>query len=126
MPTTKIYRQGDVLLRYVGELPKGLVEVEREKVGPNGRVVLAHGERTGHAHAFRALSVTGFKKESSEYEVNVGFHDFILVGGSGATIRHEHADGKKAEHNPIGLPPGGYEIAQQVEYSPAELQRVAD
>lgn len=126
MITQKHYRQGDVLLRYVGELPKGLVEVKREAVGPNGRVVLAHGERTGHAHAFRALCVTGFKKESSEYEVNTGFHDFILVGGSGATIRHEHADGRKAEHDPVNLPAGGYEVLQQVAYSPAELQRVAD
>lgn len=126
MAAQKHYRQGDVLLRYVGDLPKGLVEVKREDVGTNGRVVLAHGERTGHAHAFRALCVTGFKKESSEYEASTGFHDFVLVGGAGATIRHEHASGKKAEHDPISLPPGGYEILQQVEYSPAELVRVAD
>ena len=126
MKTTGIYRQGDVLLRLVGALPKGLVEVEREKVGPTGRVVLAHGERTGHAHAFRALSVTGFKKEDSEYPALNGFHDFILVGGSGATIHHEHVSGTKAEHNPIDLPPGNYEIGQQVEYSPAALDRVAD
>jgi len=120
------YRQGDVLLRYVGDLPNGLIAVDREDVGPTGRVVLAHGESTGHAHAFRALSVVGFRKESSEYEVNTGFHDFILVGGSGATIRHEFASGATAEHDPISIPAGGYEILQQVEYSPAALQRVAD
>jgi hypothetical protein len=120
------YRQGDVLLRAVGELPKGCVEVSREKVGPHGRVTLAHGERTGHAHALRALCVTGFKKASSEYEAMTGLNDFILVGGSGAAIRHEHTNGLKAEHDAINLPPGNYEVAQQVEYSPAALTRVAD
>lgn len=126
MPTAKHYRQGDVLLRYVGELPKGLVEVERDKIGPTGRITLAHGERTGHAHAIRALGVTGFKKASSEYDAMTGYNDFILVGGSGASLTHEHVSGAKAEHDAVALPPGGYEVIQQVEYSPAALQRVAD
>lgn len=44
------FRQGDVLLQRVGdvgELPEGLVPVARDR----GRVVLAYGEVTGHAHA---------------------------------------------------------------------------
>lgn len=118
-----IFRQGDVLLRSVGELPRDVVEVKRDEIG---RVVLAHGERTGHAHAIRDKHVTGFKRESSEYPAMAGFYDFILVGGSGAKLSHEHVNGVKAEHDAIKMPPGLYEVAQQCEYSPAALQRVFD
>lgn len=41
------YRQGDILLVRVEKLPGKLKSIERE----NGRVVLAHGEATGHAHS---------------------------------------------------------------------------
>lgn len=123
---SKHYRQGDVLLVAISALPKGVVEVPREKVGGVGRVTLAHGERTGHAHAFRALSVNGFKKHDSEYAAMSGFHDFVLVGGSGAALTHEHVSGLQAEHDAIAVPPGAYEVSQQVEYSPAELVQVAD
>ena len=41
-------RQGDVLLVPIDAIPAGAVAVPREA----GRVVLAHGEVTGHAHAF--------------------------------------------------------------------------
>jgi hypothetical protein len=41
------YRQGDVLLERISALPAGLRPVNRDK----GRVVLAYGEVTGHAHA---------------------------------------------------------------------------
>src|SRR3990167_910501 len=40
-------RQGDVYLAVVDELPKGATKV----VLPKGRIVLAYGEVTGHAHA---------------------------------------------------------------------------
>jgi len=123
---TKHYRQGDVLLREIKTIPADAVAVKREAIGEAGRVTLAHGERTGHAHALRALSVTGFKKHDSEYDAMQGFNDFILVGGSGAALNHEHVSGIKAEHDAIDLPPGSYEVLQQVEYSPAELIRVAD
>jgi len=40
-------RQGDVLLRRVEHIPENVTPVPRE----NGRIILAHGEATGHAHA---------------------------------------------------------------------------
>jgi len=49
----KTYRQGDVLLIRVDALPTGLREIPRDR----GRVVLAYGETTGHAHAIEAPSV---------------------------------------------------------------------
>ena len=41
-----MFRQGDVLVVPVDEIPTGLKKVPREQ----GRLVLAHGEATGHAH----------------------------------------------------------------------------
>jgi hypothetical protein len=43
----KLYRQGDVLVQQVDEIPDGLHAVPLDK----GRVILAYGEVTGHAHA---------------------------------------------------------------------------
>src|SRR5258708_19796990 len=45
-----LYRQGDVLIIPVEWIPEKLDPVDRE----NGRVVLAHGEVTGHAPAIMA------------------------------------------------------------------------
>ena len=41
------YRQGDVLIERIPSLPANAKKMARE----NGRVILAHGEVTGHAHA---------------------------------------------------------------------------
>lgn len=46
------YRQGDVLIERIFSLPKSLKPADRE----NDKVVLAHGEVTGHAHVFAGLS----------------------------------------------------------------------
>ncbi len=48
--TSKHYRQGDVLIERINSLPRKLTKVALE----SGRVILAHGEVTGHAHAFTA------------------------------------------------------------------------
>lgn len=113
------YRQGDVLAVAIKAIPTSARETKRDNYD---RIVVAHGEVTGHAHAFRGKGVCGFTKLDKD-EV-----EFLLVegGGSGAALNHELIDGRKAEHNQIVLPPGSYEIADQVEYSPAELQRVTD
>ena len=46
---TAMFRQGDVLIIPIANLPAKLQKVPRE----NGRAVLAHGEVTGHAHAIK-------------------------------------------------------------------------
>lgn len=43
-----MYRQGDVLIERIDKIPSGLKKQKPE----NGRIILAHGEVTGHAHAF--------------------------------------------------------------------------
>lgn len=121
-----VYRQGDVLVRRVDSLPKKAQKVER-KAGE--RLVLAYGERTGHAHALRSDNVTAFRVETAEDRALAGLPlvDFIQVGGSDTVaLRHEYEDGRRAEHVEVPLPPGTYQIAAQVEYSPKEIVRVSD
>lgn len=110
-------RQGDTLIRRIANIPAAASEMKRDE---HDRIVLAHGERTGHAHTFRDKGICSFTTLDSD-DV-----EFLLVGGSGATLRHELVGGKKAEHDEISVPPGKYEAAAQVEYSPAELVRVVD
>ncbi|HVY86230.1 MAG TPA: hypothetical protein VG943_13935 [Caulobacterales bacterium] len=108
-------RQGDVPVVRVDALPEGARALKRDE---HNRVVLAHGEVTGHAHTLRAKGVCGFTTlDNDDIE-------FIVVGGSGATLRHELVSGAKAEHDAITLARGVYEIPVQVEYMPKEAPRV--
>lgn len=104
-----IYRQGDVLIRQVADLP-----APAKDVTPNDRIVLAYGEVTGHAHAI----APGEAREFSMADAAGAVRRFLSVVKS-AVVRHE-------EHAPIPLPPGVYEIVQQREYSPEEIRNVAD
>lgn len=104
------YRQGDVMIRRVKSIPAAAADVT-----PNDRIVLAHGEVTGHAHAITDRTT----RELSFADVEQQVRRFLKVVGDGATVRHE-------EHAPIALPPGFYEIVQQREYTPEAIRNVAD
>ena len=54
--TRRAYRQGDVLLVPCAGIPADACEEAPE----GGRVILAHGERTGHCHAMAADRVRHF------------------------------------------------------------------
>lgn len=97
-------RQGDVLVMS-GPAAKERSTVEREA----GRVVLAHGEVTGHAHAIADLGAL-------LYEDGDGL--FLEAAGS-VTLRHE-------EHSPIQIPGGTHRVIRQVEYQPESIRPVAD
>lgn len=119
-------RQGDVMLVRVDKLPEGLIPTERDK---HGRIVLAHGEKSGHGHAIRDPHVMGLRMAGTEPDPTgvSGGVDYIEVGGSGpATLNHEYVSGDLAEHLPITLPPGIYRVALQREYSPEAIKRVVD
>ena len=105
----KIYRQGDVLIRAIKALPKSV-----EAVTPKGRIVLAYGEVTGHAHAI----AEGEAREFSYAEAGGVVRRFLEVVKK-ATVKHE-------EHAAIPLPPGLYEVITQREYRPEGLRSVAD
>lgn len=99
------YRQGDVLLVKVGELPGEAVPEELIE----DRIVLAYGEVTGHAHALSTSFAVAYAHDADRY----------VVAKEGATLVHE-------EHNPIVLEPGVYRVVRQREYSPREVRLVAD
>ena len=107
---TKLIRQGDVLVRRIRALSKGLKPAEPE----NGRLVLAHGEATGHHHSF-ALSdrVALFREDGS------GGGLFLSVTGAPVSLEHQ-------EHTALVVKPGHYEVVRQREYSPEAIRRVAD
>lgn len=116
MNERKQIRQGDVLLVPVEAIPAST------KQHQTGTVVLAEGEQSGHLHRLTDPNVTSFRAETAEEAALIGLKpelraltDFIMVGGEGAELRHEYADGKKADHNPDHIPPGAYRVVQQRE-----------
>jgi hypothetical protein len=110
--TTKIkihYRQGDVLIERIPSLPKGAKKLARE----NGRIILAHGEVTGHAHAICAPNADLYSA------VDAGDVTFLEIRAAAAALKHD-------EHATVNLPRGTYAVRRQREYSPEEIRRVAD
>jgi hypothetical protein len=100
VPETPFHvRQGDVLLVAVDAIPEGA-----ERQPRRGRLVLAEGEATGHAHAI---------EESDALEFRVGDERFVLVRSKAQLIHEEHA--------PIDLPVGAYRVVIQREYEPAPI-----
>jgi len=106
----------------------------------NGRVILAHGELTGHHH-----EVVDASAVLDPAEVEIPAADFfeepdgrrVLLVNRPCVLRHqEHAPialdpaiGVQARQgdvllNPIG--PGAWAVIRQREYSPEEIRNVAD
>jgi hypothetical protein len=126
---SKIYRQGDILLLPVAALPELRAAVAQNlsdvvaastKVSllpvaaEHGRLILAHGEVTGHHHSFAlAHNVALFREDGS------GGGLFLSVTGAPADLEHQ-------EHSTIVVPPGEYAVVRQREYSPEAIRRVED
>ena len=123
-PMAKMYRQGDVLLVKVREMPRSAGKL----VTPNDRIVLAYGEVTGHAHAIypeveeREPGVA--PKEGQHIPKlkaklwDAGAERYLQVLEKTA-LRHE-------EHTPIELDKGVYRVIRQREYDPVRDRYVAD
>jgi hypothetical protein len=90
------FRQGDVLLVAVEAIPAGARPEHR-----TGRIVLAEGEATGHAHAIDEPDAQAFTHDGQRY----------LLTRSIAQLVHE-------EHAPIEVPEGSWRIVIQREYEP--------
>lgn len=101
------HRQGDVLLNPVRSAPKG------KAIAPdNGRVILAYGEVTGHAHAIEEIqSVALIETEDG--------HVYLRVKEE-VPLRHE-------EHqHPRNLHVHDYEVIQQCEELAGDVRQVLD
>ena len=103
-----MFRQGDVMIVPVASIPEGLEKVPLE----NGRVILAHGEVTGHAHAVVG-DVEFLAADLEDLEQR-----FLRVE-SEAQVVHE-------EHSTITLAPGEYKVLRQREYQDEAPAYVAD
>jgi len=91
-----LYQQGDVLLTTVKRLPgKG-----KKVKSYNGRLILADGEATGHAHAVAVAEGVEMREISG---------NLYLCCDKAATITHE-------EHGAITVPPGKYRVDRVQEY----------
>lgn len=104
-----VTHQGDVVIvprpHLSGVIPN-TTPIPRE----NGRIILAHGEVTGHAHAIECETAEWFSTED-------GKRFLRLV--EPASIQHE-------EHGAFELEAGTYEIRIEREYSPEAIRNVAD
>jgi hypothetical protein len=145
-------RQGDVLIRPVAKVPAGLKRVPLE----GGRIVLAHGEATGHAHVvdgealFLAADLAELEGRFLQVEAETaGMVDAYRCRREGdgecwipadATLTKIEAAGftilgremvqgvpvRHDEHLPFVVTPGDFEVVRQREYSPEEIRTVAD
>jgi hypothetical protein len=97
-----MYRQGDVLIESVPS-------IEGQMVTRKGRIVLAEGEMTGHAHAIHETDVELYERDGT----------LFLHVPTEAHVVHE-------EHGTITLPGGDYRVTRQREYSPEAIRVVGD
>jgi hypothetical protein len=91
----KQYRQGDILLREVKELPKNIKKLDHK--------VLAYGEATGHRHQV----INGELYENDQKRM-------YLQVRVPTIIEHE-------EHDPLELPAAIYEVIRQKEYKSEDM-----
>ena len=112
MKTKQMFRQGDVLIERVDALPAGATDVT-----DGNRIVLAHGEVTGHAHAIYEPQTKALPRGKARMW-SAGAERYIQVIEATA-VKHE-------EHAPVALDHGVYRVVHQREYTPEEIIRVAD
>jgi hypothetical protein len=108
-----IVRQGDVLLVPTTKKPSA----RAQRVTDKGRVILAYGEVTGHAHEVVGVDNVDNVPPMELFREPDGRR--LLVISKPAALRHE-------EHGAIDLAVGGYEVIRQREYSPEAIRNVAD
>lgn len=132
--TPQPIRQGDVYLQPIAALPKGKAKEIREP----GRVVLAHGEATGHAHAIYDVidgdrPNVGLADEMTEAAiahaqksskatcrlVEIKGDQFLEVIAPAVELKHE-------EHSPHQVARAFYEVPIQVEFTAERVRRVED
>jgi hypothetical protein len=102
-------RQGDILLEPATHTLSA--EARRCPLDARGRVVLAYGEVTGHAHALDGALAELFEERDGAL--------YLRVGLAGAPLVHE-------EHGAVALAPGLYRVVRQREYAPEAIRPVAD
>lgn len=115
-----MYRQGDVLVERVGSLPS------KVKKAAKRRVILAHGEVTGHAHAIADVPVSAETHKDGSLVFRPEQAQGAPIQVSAMEIQSALAALKHDEHATIPLEAGQYRVTRQREYSPEAVRNVAD
>ena len=102
---TNHYRQGDILLIRVDQIPSG---AEKQITGRS--IVLGEGETAGHRHEIL---------ETSKVDVYRQAEGLYLDVAEETTLVHP-------EHAHVALLPGSYQIIRQVEFQRKDLKIVED
>lgn len=93
-------------------------EASKEVLREGGRVILAHGEVTGHAHAIVSKVATLYESEAqSEEALRLGTR--ILKAVRSVALTHE-------EHSTINIPSGTWGVRIQRQYEAGAFRRVED
>jgi hypothetical protein len=106
-------QQGDVLIKTDEDL---VLPADAKPVEPKGgRLILAEGEATGHAHAIEACD------EAQLFCTPAGELFLQVTGEKPVTVKHE-------EHKAVEVPPGTYfiDIVQEYDYFEDEARKVED
>ncbi|MGA2868634.1 MAG: hypothetical protein ABSF34_05685 [Verrucomicrobiota bacterium] len=112
------YRQGDVLIERVAEIPVTALKQEMSR-----RVILAHGEVTGHHHVLESADPTDWWKQG---EIPTTNKKPAALAGELFLSLPQCASVTHPEHATIELPPGSYRVVRQREYSPEAIRQVHD
>ena len=112
------YRQGDVFIERIAKIPTAATKQEQST-----RIILAHGEATGHHHTLETADPADWWKKgelstTNEKPTTLAGELFVSLP-SGGVVTHP-------EHSEIKLPGGHYRITRQREYSPEAIRNVAD
>jgi hypothetical protein len=110
-------RQGDVLIERVEKLP---VKAKKAK-----RVILAHGEVTGHAHEIANPKLASIAEVKEAWRLLGDLPDADSMTRHALDVKGNTAV-KHQEHGQIPMNRSGYRVTRQREYHPAEIRNVAD
>jgi hypothetical protein len=99
-----MWRQGDVLIEQVGEVPANATRLKR--------LVLAAGDSTGQRHMIK-------DRKTAELYLALDETLYLRVTADEATVAHP-------EHGHLALPRGAYRVWQQREFTDARPRRVYD
>ena len=102
--TMKIYRQGDVLLKEIVDIPQDTTKAKHN--------ILAFGEVTGHKHQLLSNQIVVLEDKSAQKYVQLQ---------QKTILRHE-------EHNAIEIDLGNYQVIIEREFNPfeGEIRQVMD
>lgn len=112
------FRQGDVLIERAAAIPKSAKKQKRAR-----KVILAHGEATGHHHALETADPADWWKEGEIATTNekpgVLAGEVFVAVPNGGVVTHD-------EHYKNDLPPDNYRVIRKREYHPSAIRNVAD